>query len=91
MGCLILILHIALLQYHVPRMLAGVGQWLAGEVTAGRVRDLPLPLLIQQMLAPIAIHTMVRPAAVNIPEIELPELDEACVVFADAFLRAVAT
>jgi hypothetical protein len=24
-------------------------------------------------------------------EIELPELDEACVVFADAFLRAVAT
>jgi hypothetical protein len=79
------------LQYHVPRMLAGVGQWLAGEVTAGRVRDLPLPLLIQQMPAPIAIHTMVRPAAVNIPEIELPELDEACVVFADDFLRAVAT
>jgi hypothetical protein len=25
------------------------------------------------------------------PEIEMPELDEACVVFADAFLRAVAT
>jgi AcrR family transcriptional regulator len=82
---------VALLQYHVPRMLAGVGQWLAGEVTAGRVRDLPLPLLIQQMLAPIAIHTMVRPAAVNIPEIELPDLDQACVVFADNFLRAVAT
>jgi hypothetical protein len=82
---------VALLQYHVPRMLAGVGQWLAGEVTAGRVRDLPLPLLIQQMLAPIAIHTMVRPAAVNLPEIELPDLDQACVVFADNFLRAVAT
>jgi AcrR family transcriptional regulator len=82
---------VALLQYHVPRMLAGVGRWLAGEVTAGRIRDLPLPLLIQQMLAPIAIHTMVRPAAKNIPEIELPELDQACVVFADNFLRAVAT
>jgi AcrR family transcriptional regulator len=82
---------LALLQYHVPRMLAGVGQWLAGEVTAGRIRDLPLPLLIQQMLAPIAIHTMLRPAAKNIPEVELPELDRACVVFADNFLRAVAT
>ena len=81
----------ALLQYHVPRMLAGLGQWLAGEMTAGRIRDLPLPLVIQQMLAPIAIHTMVRPAAVYIPEIELPALDEACVVFADAFLRAMAT
>jgi AcrR family transcriptional regulator len=81
----------ALLQYHVPRMLASLGQWLAGEMTAGRIRDLPLPLVIQQMLAPIAIHTMVRPAAVFIPEIELPALDEAYVVFADAFLRAMAT
>ena len=82
---------LALLQHHVPRMLAGVGQWLAGEVAAGRIRDLPLALLIQQMLAPIAIHTMVRPAAKNIPEIELPDVDRARVVFADAFLRAVAT
>jgi hypothetical protein len=81
----------ALLQYHVPRMLAGVGQWLADEITAGRIRDLPLPLLIQQMLAPIAVHTMVRPAIDNIPEVEMPELDDACTVFADAFLRAVAT
>jgi hypothetical protein len=34
---------------------------------------------------------MVRPAVDNIPEVELPELDDACAVFADAFLRAVAT
>jgi AcrR family transcriptional regulator len=81
----------ALLQYHVPRILAGVGQWLAGEIAAGRIRDLPLPLLIQQLLAPIGIHTMARPAVVNIPEVELPDLDEASAVFADAFLRAVAT
>ena len=80
-----------LLQYHVPRMLAGVGQWLAGEIAAGRIRDLPLPLLIQQLLAPIGIHTMVRPAVRAIPEVELPELEDACAVFADAFLRAVAT
>jgi len=81
----------ALMQYHVPRMLAGVGQWLEGEITAGRIRDLPLPLLIQQLLAPIGIHTMVRPAIGTVPEVELPELDEACAVFADAFLRAAAT
>lgn len=81
----------ALMQYHVPRMLAGVGQWLSGEIAAGRIRDLPLPLLIQQMLAPMGVHTMVRPAVDNMPEIDLPDLDEACTVFADAFLRAVAT
>lgn len=80
----------ALLKYWVPRMLASVGQWLAGEIAAGHIRDLPLPLLIQQMLAPIAIHTMARPAADHIPEVEMPELDQACTVFADAFLRAVA-
>lgn len=81
----------SLMEYHVPRMLAGVGQWLAGEVAAGRFRDLPLPLLIQQMLAPIGVHTMVRPAVDSIRGVELPELGQACTVFADAFLRAVAT
>jgi AcrR family transcriptional regulator len=81
----------ALAQYTAPHMLAGVGQWLTTEIAAGRIRDLPLPLLIHQLLAPIGVHTLVRPAIVNIPEVELPELDEACAVFADAFLRAVAT
>jgi AcrR family transcriptional regulator len=81
---------LAVLQYFVPRMLAGVGQWLAGEIAAGRIRDLPVPLLIQQMLAPVVIHTMVRPAADIIPEVDMPPLDEACTVFADNFLRAVA-
>jgi AcrR family transcriptional regulator len=80
----------AILNHFVPRMLAGVGQWLAGEIAAGRIRDLPVPLLIQQMIAPIAIHTMARPAADGIPELELPALDEARVVFAEAFLRAMA-
>jgi len=81
----------ALAQYTAPHMLAGVGQWLTTEIAAGRIRDLPLPLLIHQLLAPIGVHTLVRPAIVNVPEVELPELDEACAVFADAFLRAVAT
>jgi AcrR family transcriptional regulator len=80
-----------LTRYSASLMLAGVGQWLTAEIAAGRIRDLPLPLLIHQMIAPIVVHTMVRPAIDNIPEIDLPDLDEACTVFADAFLRAVAT
>jgi AcrR family transcriptional regulator len=81
----------ALAQHTAPRMLASVGQWLAAEIAAGRIRDLPLPLLIQQMLAPITMSTMMRPVLDAIPELEVPELDEACAVFADAFLRAAAT
>jgi AcrR family transcriptional regulator len=81
----------ALAHYTAPQMLAGVGQWLTTEIAAGRIRDLPVPLLIHQLLAPIGVHTLVRPAIVTVPEVELPGLDEACAVFADAFLRAAAT
>jgi hypothetical protein len=46
-------------------------------------------------LGPVRTHgrrrpRLVRPAADQIPEIDLPDVDQAC-VFADAFLRAVAT
>jgi AcrR family transcriptional regulator len=81
----------ALAQHTAPRMLAGLGQWLAAEIADGRIRDLPLPLLIQQMLAPITMYTLLRPVLGNVPDFELPELDQACTVFADAFLRAAAT
>jgi hypothetical protein len=36
-----------------------VGEWLAAEIAAARIRNLPVPLLLQQMLAPIAVHTLV--------------------------------
>ena len=81
----------ALAQYTAPRMLATLGRWLEDEIAAGRIRNLPLPLLLHQMLAPIALHTMLRPIIGNVPEVDLPELDEACAVLADAFLRAAAT
>jgi AcrR family transcriptional regulator len=80
----------ALAQHTGPRMLATLGQWLGAEITAGRIRDIPLPLLIQQMVAPIAMHTMMRPVVDNVPEFDLPELHEACAVFADAFLLGAA-
>jgi hypothetical protein len=81
----------ALAHHTVPRMLATLGQWLAAEITAGRIRDIPLPLLIQQMVAPIAMHAMMRPVFDHVPEFNLPELHEACAVFADAFLLGAAT
>jgi AcrR family transcriptional regulator len=80
-----------LLGHNAPRLLAALGGWLTGEVEAGRLRDLPMPLLIQQLLAPLAIHMLVRPAMPQIPGIEIPDLDTVCDTFADAFLRAVAT
>ncbi|HZE16652.1 MAG TPA: hypothetical protein VE197_13615, partial [Mycobacterium sp.] len=51
--------------------------------------DIPLPLLIHQLLAPITIHMLVRPAMPH-PGIELPDIDTTCDTFTDTFLRAVA-
>ncbi|BBZ38381.1 TetR family transcriptional regulator [Mycobacterium conspicuum] len=78
-----------LLGHNAPRLLATLGGWLSGEVQAGRIRDIPLPLLIQQLIAPIAVHLLVRPAVPQLPGLELPDLDTVCDVFTETFLRAV--
>lgn len=75
-----------LFRQNFPRVAGGLGGWLEAEVTAGRIRALPMPLLMQQLVAPLAVHMLVRPVAPD----QLPELDEVCEVFADAFLRSVA-
>ena len=72
-----------------PKMLAALAPWLLTQVAAGHVRDLPLPVLVQQLIAPIAVHTMLRPALSAVPLVELPELSDCVAMFADAFVRAV--
>jgi AcrR family transcriptional regulator len=77
-------------QRYYPRALDSVGGWLAAEVQAGRIRTLPVPLLIQQLLGPLAVHLLFRPAMEPEPGGDLPTVEETCAVLADAFLRAVA-
>ncbi|ERG69221.1 TetR/AcrR family transcriptional regulator [Segniliparus rugosus] len=77
----------ALAQHTAPRMLASLGRWLADEIAAGRIRDMPLLVLMQQMVAPVVMHTALRPAAENVVGLAFPELHESCEIFAEAFLR----
>jgi hypothetical protein len=78
------------LGHNAPRLLASLGGWLTGEIAAGRIRDdLALPLLIQQLIAPIAMHMLVRPAVPALPGLALPDLDTVCDTFTDTFIRAV--
>jgi AcrR family transcriptional regulator len=79
-----------LLRHNAPRLLDSIGAWLDAEIEANNIRDLPLPLLTQQLMSPVVMHMLVRPAMPHIPGIELPDIDTACDIFADAFLRAVA-
>ncbi|OBJ11042.1 TetR family transcriptional regulator [Mycobacterium sp. 1465703.0] len=77
--------------YGAPRMLGVLGRWFEAEIRAGHIRDLPRPLLVQQLLGPIVIHLFTRPALSNVPAWPLPDIDTVCDVFADMFVRAVAT
>jgi AcrR family transcriptional regulator len=80
-----------LLGHNAPRILASLGGWLSGEIAAGRIRDdVALPLLIQQLIAPIAVHLLIRPAFPTLPGLELPDLDTVCDSFTDTFIRAAA-
>ncbi|GAA4292629.1 TetR family transcriptional regulator [Mycobacterium paraffinicum] len=81
----------SLAAYGPSRMLSVLGRWFEAEIRAGHMRDLPLPLLAQQLLGPIAIHVLIRPALPNVPDWSLPDINSVCDVFADAFVRAVAT
>lgn len=79
----------SLAAYGPPRMLGVLGRWFDAEIRAGHIRDLPLPLLAQQLLGPILIHVFTRPALANVPAWSPPDLVTACDAFADAFVRAV--
>ena len=71
---------------YFPRARASVGGWLKTHVDAGRIRDVPIPLLLQQLLGPMLAHVLMRPALAG--EVD-PE--RACSEFTAAFLRAVGT
>ena len=77
-----------LLNYKGPQVVAVVGQWLTTEIEAGRIRDLPVPLLIQELVAPMVIHMLLRPNTAHLPGIDLPDIDTVCDVFSDGFIRA---
>jgi AcrR family transcriptional regulator len=71
---------------YFPRVRASVGGWLEYHVKAGRIRDMPTPLLLQQLLGPMLAHVLMRPALDG--EVGV---DQACSEFSASFLRAVGT
>lgn len=79
----------SLLQHKAPRLFAVVGAWLDAEIHAGRIRALPLPLLLNQFIAPIVVHMLMRPAMTGRAYVDLPDVDRTCDIFAEAFVRAV--
>lgn len=71
-------------------MLDVLGTWLDAQVERGRIRDLPTPLLIQQLMGPMVMHMLTRPALSTVAVIDLPDIDTTCEAFTANFVRAVA-
>jgi AcrR family transcriptional regulator len=67
---------------YFPRALSSVGGWLDAQVRAGRIQNLPVRLLMQQLLGPLLAHLLMRPVMGE-------DLQEACAVFTGTFLSAV--
>jgi AcrR family transcriptional regulator len=80
-----------LLNHKGPQVLAVVGQWLTTEIQAGRIRDLPVPLLMQELLAPMVVHMLLRPNAASLLGDDAPDIEAVCDVFTDGFVRAAGT
>lgn len=72
-----------------PRMLGSFGAWLTDEMRAGRIRELPLPLVAQLLLGPMAIHMLTRPVFGPLFGPSFPTAEQAADVFTEAFLAAV--
>jgi AcrR family transcriptional regulator len=70
---------------YFPRVRAALGGYFAAQVQAGRIRDIPVPLLMQQLVGPLLAHVLMRPAIAR--EVDL---ERACSVFTSTFLSAVA-
>jgi AcrR family transcriptional regulator len=74
---------------YFPQALSSVGGWLQAQVRAGRIRDIPLPLLLQQLMGPLLAHVLMQPLISQGAE-DAADLEQVCSVFTSAFLRAVA-
>ncbi|HEX2285927.1 MAG TPA: TetR family transcriptional regulator, partial [Mycobacterium sp.] len=71
---------------YFPRVRAALGGYLTAQMRAGRIRDIPVPLLIQLLMGPLLAHVLMRP--VIAAEVDT---EQACSVFTSMFLRAVSS
>lgn len=79
----------SLTRYAAPRMFGALGTWFEAEIRAGHIREQPLLVLAQQLLGPIVIHMLMRPAFPDVPGLTLPDVETVCAEFTTNFLGAV--
>ncbi len=74
---------------YVPRVASHLVPWIERHIALGLIRDLPVILVLHQLISPVLLHTATRPLLENAPIFPLPTLDQTCDQLADMFVRAV--
>ena len=65
------------------------GAWLTEQIRAGHCADLPLTLLIPQLIAPISVHLLARHRLVE-AGVSVPDRETVIEAMTTAFCHAVA-
>lgn len=79
----------ALRDWYLPQVTSVLVPLFARHIEAGTIRPLPIPLLVQLLMGPMALHGASRRVLVDELGIELPDLDATIDIFTDMFCRAV--
>jgi AcrR family transcriptional regulator len=79
----------AVVARYFPQAMTHLGGWLAAQVKAGRLRDIPIPLLLQMLIGPLWAHLLMRQMMRQLDD--SPALEKACAEFTAGFLRATTT
>jgi AcrR family transcriptional regulator len=74
---------------YLPRVMGTVGAWLAELRDAGLVRRLPVSMLLQLLIAPIALHAPTRGLTAGISHEPLLARQETIEALTQAYVRAV--
>ena len=78
----------SIVEQNSPRLIDPVRRWLQDQMTEGTIRTLPLDVLLVQFLAPVLLYATLQQTLSGTGGVII-DIDTACGLFADAFVRAV--
>jgi AcrR family transcriptional regulator len=76
-------------EWYLPQITAVLVPLFSRHIAHGTVQPLPMPVLVQTLIGPVALHGVTREIVTGELGIELPDLDATIDIFTDIFCRAV--
>ena len=78
-----------LVHQYVPAVGTHIVPWIIDQMERGVMRKVPVIVALQQFLAPILFHIATRPLIQDSAMFAVPDVEDACELFADLFCRAM--